>query len=149
VGSAPAPRLANAVLAEYQAAGLDYGPPAAPIETLDELGRVVGMSPAVLAAIRPHLTLYGPPQPNAATADPIVAAALAAASRAEIAPSPLQPPPDVLTTRIVAAAVRSEQRKFDPLRDCPFWRRAAQWLPSARLGQPLLIPIGCSPEIPC
>jgi general secretion pathway protein K len=104
VGSAPAPRLANAVLAEYQAAGLDYGPPAAPIETLDELGRVVGMSPAVLAAIRPHLTLYGPPQPNAATADPIVAAALAAASRAEIAPSPLQPPPDVLTTRIVAAA---------------------------------------------
>jgi general secretion pathway protein K len=104
VGSAPAPRLANAVLAEYQAAGLDYGPPAAPIETLDELGRVVGMSPAVLAAIRPHLTLYGPPQPNAATADPIVAAALASASLAEIAPSPLQPPPDVLTTRITATA---------------------------------------------
>jgi general secretion pathway protein K len=104
VGSAPAPRPPNALLAEYQAAGLDHGPPAAPIETLDELGRVVGMTPAVLAAIRPHLTLYGPPQPNAATADPIVAAALASASLAEIAPSPLQPPPDVLTTRITATA---------------------------------------------
>jgi general secretion pathway protein K len=104
VGSAPAPRPPNALLAEYQAAGLDHGPPAAPIETLDELGRVVGMTPAVLAAIRPHLTLYGPPQPNAGTPDPIVAAALATASRAEVAPSPLQPPPDVLTTRITATA---------------------------------------------
>ena len=104
VGSAPAPRPPNVVLAEYQAAGLDHGPPAAPIETLEELGRVIGMTPAVLAAIRPHLTLYGPPQPNAATVDPIVAAALTAASQAEIAPSPLQPPPDVLTTRITANA---------------------------------------------
>jgi general secretion pathway protein K len=104
VGTAPAPRPPNALLAEYQAAGLDYAPPAAPIETLDELGRVVSMTPAVLAAIRPHLTLYGPPQPNAGTADPIVAAALATASRADIAPSPLQPPPDVLTTRITATA---------------------------------------------
>jgi hypothetical protein len=44
------------------------------------------------------------PQPNAGTADPIVAVALATASRAEVAPSPLQPPPDVLTTRITATA---------------------------------------------
>ena len=105
VGSAPAPRPPNALLAEYRAAGLDYGPPGAPLETLDELGRVVGVTPALLAAIRPHLTLYGPPQPDSTTADPIVAAALAAASRAEVAPSPLQPPPDVLTTRITATAL--------------------------------------------
>jgi general secretion pathway protein K len=104
VGSAPAPLPPNVLLAEYQATGLDYGPPAAPLETLDELGRVVGMNPAALATIRPHLTLYGPPQPNAATADPVVAAALTAASQAEVAPSPLQPPPDVLTARITATA---------------------------------------------
>jgi len=103
-GSAPAPRPPNALLAEYRAAGLDYGPPSAPLETLDELGRVVGVTPALLAAIRPHLTLYGPPQPDSSAADPIVAAALAAASRVEVAPSPLQPPPDVLTTRITATA---------------------------------------------
>jgi general secretion pathway protein K len=105
VGSAPAPRPPNVLLAEYQAAGLDYGPPGAPLETVDELGRVLGMTPDILAAIRPHLTLYGPPQPNAATADSIVAAALAKTSQAEVAPSALQPPPDVLTTRITATAL--------------------------------------------
>jgi general secretion pathway protein K len=102
VGSAPAPRPPNVLLAEYQAAGLDYGPPTEPLETLDELGRVVGVTPAVLAAIRPHLTLYGPPQPNAAIADPVVAAALATTAAVTAAPSASQPPPDVLTTRITA-----------------------------------------------
>jgi general secretion pathway protein K len=106
VGSAPAPRLANAVLAEYQAAGLDYGPPAAPIETLDELGRVIGMTPAVLAAIRPHLTLFGPPEPNPASADPVVAAALAEVSPPSQTPNPPnQPSFDLLTVRIEASAV--------------------------------------------
>jgi general secretion pathway protein K len=104
VGSAPVARPQNAVLAEYSAAGLDYGPPAAPLETLDELGRVLGMTPAVLAAIRPHLTLFGPPQPSSATTDPFVAAALAETAQAEAVQSALQPPPDVATTRITATA---------------------------------------------
>jgi general secretion pathway protein K len=107
VGSAPAPRPPNMLLAEYQGAGLDYAPPGAPLETLDELGRVLGMTPTGFAAIRPHLTLYGPPQASAASLDPIVAAALAAASQAEAVPSALQPPPDVLTTRITATAFGS------------------------------------------
>jgi hypothetical protein len=38
------------------------------LETIEELGRVLGITPAVLAAIRPHLTLFGPPEPSAATA---------------------------------------------------------------------------------
>ena len=105
VGSAPAPRPPNVLLAEYQAAGLNYRPPGAPLETIDELGRVLGMTPAILAALRPHLTLYGPPQPNAATADPVVGAALAATAAIAVAPSASQPPPDVLTTRITAAAL--------------------------------------------
>jgi general secretion pathway protein K len=102
VGSAPAPRPPNVVLADYRAAGLDYGPPGAPLESLDELGRVLGMTPAILTAIRPHLTLFGPPQPSAATPDPVVAAALAEASRAATASLANQPPPDVLTARITA-----------------------------------------------
>jgi general secretion pathway protein K len=76
VGSAPDVSPQSAA-ANYQAAGLDYSPPGEPFETLDELSRVLGMTPAVLAAIRPHLTLYGPPVPNPANADPVVVAALA------------------------------------------------------------------------
>jgi general secretion pathway protein K len=106
VGSAPAARPQNAVLADYSAAGLDYGPPSAPIETLDELGRVIGMTPAVLAAIRPHLTLFGPPEPNPASADPVVAAALAEVSPPSQTPNPPnQPSFDLLTVRIEASAV--------------------------------------------
>lgn len=105
VGSAPDPRPQAALFADYRAAGLDYGPPGAPFETLDELGRVLGMTPTVLAAIRPHLTLFGPPQPNPADADPVVAAALAQASQAsQGAPAADQTPPDVVTVRIIAIA---------------------------------------------
>src|SRR5215468_3967529 len=37
VGSAPAPRPPNVLLAEYQAAGLNYAPPGAQLEAIDEL----------------------------------------------------------------------------------------------------------------
>lgn len=105
VGSAPEGRPQNVVLAGYQAAGLDYGPPGEPLETLDELGRVLNMTPTVLAAIRPHLTLFGPPVPNPASADPVVAAALAESAQGAQAPvPPNQPPPDLLTVRITATA---------------------------------------------
>jgi len=106
-GSAPVARPQSAVLADYRAAGLDYGPPGAPFETPDELGRVIGMPPATLAAIRPHLTLFGPPQPNAASTDPFVAATLSETANAETVPSASQPPPDVLTTRITVTAFGS------------------------------------------
>jgi hypothetical protein len=43
-------------------------------ETLDELGRIWGMTPAILTVIRPHLTPLGPPQPSAASLDPVGAA---------------------------------------------------------------------------
>lgn len=110
VGSAGVPQRQDAVLAEYRAAGLDYGPPGAPIETLGELGRVLGITPAVLTAILPHLTLFGPAEPNPATTDPVVAAALAlVAPQQATAGSPLlpaRPPaaPDVTTVRITALA---------------------------------------------
>jgi len=105
VGSAAAARPPEALVAEYRAAGLDYGPPSGPIETLGELGRVLGMSPAVLTAIRPHLTLFGPAEPNPATTDPVVAAALAlSAPTAPPIPQAGQPPPEALTVRITALA---------------------------------------------
>ena len=106
VGSAAAPRPQEALLTDYRAAGLDYGPPGAPFETLGELGRVIGMTPAVLLAIRPHLTLFGPQEPNPATTDPVVAAALAMTSTA--GQPVVQPGPaaaqDALMVRITALA---------------------------------------------
>jgi len=105
VGAAATPRPQNALLAEYRAAGLDYGPPGEPLETLDELGRVLSMTPATFAAIRPHLTLFGPPEPNPVSTDPLVAAALALISQAgPPAPATNQGPPDQLTVRITALA---------------------------------------------
>ncbi len=105
-GSATAPRPQEALVADYRAAGLDYGPPSAPIETLSELGRVLGVTPAVLIAIRPHLTLFGPSEPNPATTDPVVAAALAMSSTTgqPVVQPGLPAPPDALTVRITALA---------------------------------------------
>jgi general secretion pathway protein K len=108
VGSAPMPRPQDALFADYRAAGLDYGPPGAPFETMDELSRVLGMTPALFTAAQPHLTLFGPAEPNRTGADPIVAAALAAIPQLGQAAPPASPAPtDLLTMRISAAAVGS------------------------------------------
>src|SRR5207237_1600440 len=80
VGTAAPGHSAEDATTDYAEAGLDYAPPRQPMETLDELARVLGMTPAVLSAIRPHLTVYGPRAPDPAAADPTVAAALAFAS---------------------------------------------------------------------
>jgi general secretion pathway protein K len=104
VGSAQDPRPPEAILADYRAAGLDYQPPGAPLESLDELGRVLGVTPAVLAALRPHLSLYAPAEPSRRGTDPVVAAALAMAAQSGEA-TPTEPtPPDVVTARITAVA---------------------------------------------
>jgi general secretion pathway protein K len=106
VGSAPVTRSQEARVAEYRAAGLDYGPPGTPLETIDELSRVLGMTPATLAAIRPHLTLFGPPEPSPATTDLVVAAAVAEVTQTGQPFSPgNQTPPDALTVRITALAL--------------------------------------------
>jgi general secretion pathway protein K len=104
VGSAGVPRPQNALIAEYRAAGLDYGPPGAPLETLDELDRVLGMTPDTLMAIRPHLTLFGTGEPNPATTDPIVAAALALLPQTGTAAALSPAPADALTVRMTAVA---------------------------------------------
>ncbi len=52
-------------LAQYQRAGRSYGPPGRPFGDIDELGAVLGMTPGLLAALRPHLSLV-----NFATIEP-------------------------------------------------------------------------------
>ncbi len=78
--------------AAYRAAGHDYVPPDAPFESLDELGLVLGMTPALLARLTPHLSLYRNGAPDPASADPVVAAALEAWSGQR--PTPTSAPPD-------------------------------------------------------
>jgi general secretion pathway protein K len=54
-------------LSEYQAAGLPYGPGNQLFDSVDEIGLVVGMTPAVLARTKPFLSIYregDPPAPN-------------------------------------------------------------------------------------
>jgi general secretion pathway protein K len=60
--------------ARYQAAGYTYMPSGAPFESIGELRDVIGMTPQVLAALRPHLTVYSSSDPG--IGDPVVAAAL-------------------------------------------------------------------------
>jgi general secretion pathway protein K len=54
---------------EYRAAGLKYRPSNAPFDTIGELRRVLGMSPAIFARIADSITVYSrQPGVNAATA---------------------------------------------------------------------------------
>jgi general secretion pathway protein K len=45
-------------LAQYQAAGLPYGPANQLYDNLDEIGLVTGMTPALLARMKPFLSIY-------------------------------------------------------------------------------------------
>jgi general secretion pathway protein K len=80
LGSGPAGRR-NATFLRYQRAGLDYAPSGAPIDSIDELGAVIGMTPNLLARLKPHLTLFTEADPRTTTHDPIVARALALAGK--------------------------------------------------------------------
>ena len=76
VGTPRGAQAQEALLAEYRGAGLDYAPPGEPLETIGELRRVLGMTPQVFDAIRPHLSLFAPAEPNMAQADPVVKGAM-------------------------------------------------------------------------
>ena len=63
-------------LAEYRAAGRNYGPPGTPFRTTEELGLVLGMTPDLLARLSPHVSVLQDNEPDPAIADPIVLSAL-------------------------------------------------------------------------
>jgi general secretion pathway protein K len=51
-------RPSGAEAPEYKAANLKYGPGNAPFETIEEVARVLGMTPAVFQRIAPLITVY-------------------------------------------------------------------------------------------
>lgn len=61
-------------------AGVGYAPPGEPLETLDELRLVVGMTPAMYACLAPHLSLFQLGVPASRASDPAVARAMAVAA---------------------------------------------------------------------
>ena len=72
-----ATRPGNAAL-RYRAEGRAYAPSGAPFAHLDELGAVRGMTPELLARLKPHLTLFTDIDVAPASSDPIVARTLEA-----------------------------------------------------------------------
>jgi general secretion pathway protein K len=76
------PAWLRAETARYRAAGREYAPSGLPFRRVSDLGAVLGMSPALLARVAPHLTVYSDADPTTATHDRVVASALSAASGA-------------------------------------------------------------------
>jgi general secretion pathway protein K len=110
--------------APYRAAGLAYGPPEAPFETIDELRDVIGMTPDLFNALQPYLTLYTDRPPDAVLAPPVVRAALGdlgAAAR----PAGLGDVFDIEATAVAADGgriVREAVVKFGPAANGRPWR---------------------------
>lgn len=118
VGTARVLRSPDELAAEYKGAALDYVPPEAPLESLEELIRVRGMTAATFAAMRPHLTLFGRREPNPATIDPAVAAAIRFAAQSNATTSASGPVftgvgQDARVVRILAQAQGPGHSKVD------------------------------------
>ena len=91
VGPGDKPRPLGAKKDEYASAGRSYGPPNAPLESLDELQLVLGMTPEIHARVRPYLTIFtagGDPDPKKAS--PVVRNALLLAARARKPPQAVE-----------------------------------------------------------
>jgi general secretion pathway protein K len=97
---------------QYQAAGLPYGPPGAPFESVDELREVLGMTPQLFALMAPHVTVLTDGDPDMSTLDPVVARALAdaAGGAQEVSVMPIGDTDLVL--RVTATAVGTGQARY-------------------------------------
>ena len=85
VGSETEPRALGAEMRQYMDAGRSYGPPNALIESIDELQLVLGMTPEILALVRPYLTIHTEStEPNGNNFPVVVQRALALAARASM-----------------------------------------------------------------
>mgnify|MGYP002478941141 CR=1 FL=1 len=91
--------------ARYLAAGLSYRPPRAAFQTVDEVGLVLGMTPALLRAVGPHLSVTQSNDPDPGLADSVVRRALHAAGTLPAPPAGGNRPDSI----VVEIAVRNGQ----------------------------------------
>lgn len=94
----------------YRGAGLDYTPPDAPFRSVEELGLVIGMTPALLARLAPNMTVFREGDPEGTLAPPLVQEAIHDVS----GPGPFPPPaPEgVRVLTVTAAAAGREGGRF-------------------------------------
>src|SRR6201995_5714213 len=86
-------------ISQYRSARLDYAPPGAPFETLEEIQRVIGMTPDLYRRLKPNLSIYQTGDPDISVASPAVAKALRTLN--------LPPqPPNADVTQIVSIVAR-------------------------------------------
>lgn len=114
-----APEPGTEAADDYRDAGLDYGPRGGPFVHTQEIWRVPGLPPALVAAALPVLTVYnGRSEINLDTADPLVRAAMERAASLAEANSDLQSPAssDEEGAGKVAAAAGSTKRGGDAVR---------------------------------
>lgn len=91
-------------LDRYRAAGRSFAPAGLPFRDTAELGQVIGMTPALLAALGPHLSVYADAGLTYAHADPVVQAVTRALNGGAAPPADLSPPPAVITITATAGA---------------------------------------------
>ncbi len=97
----------------YVAAGRDYGPPGAKLQSLDELGLIVGMTPALLERLLPHLSLARDRPPDPTAADAVVMRALAAIAGPSAAAAPAPGGSmELSVVRVVAVALGPGRARF-------------------------------------
>lgn len=76
------PRPLGAKAPQYAAAGLPYGPPGTPMQDVEEVRSVLGMTEPLFERLAPHLTVLTDSDPDLRTRDLVVARALIDASGA-------------------------------------------------------------------
>jgi general secretion pathway protein K len=81
------PRPGGAKEPQYRAAGRVYAPADTSFHSVAELGLVLGMNPAMLDLLRPHLTVFTSVNPIGASSDPLVARAIQSATSAGSRPT--------------------------------------------------------------
>jgi len=90
------------MIARYQAAGMSYAPTGEAFASVDELGLVIGMTPDLLARLKPHLTIDSGGGIDTDHPDPIVAQALKQVPPSLLPPGPTQSGADAVTVDAVA-----------------------------------------------
>ncbi len=83
---APGNRDATDIL--YRTAGLSAAPTGQPFRSVDELGLVLGMTPALLDRLRPHFSVYARGALDFAQADPVIRNAVLGLNGGQPPPAP-------------------------------------------------------------
>ena len=96
------------VVAQYRKAGMPAAPDGAPFRSLDELGLVMGMTPELLARLRPHLSVYAQGPIDFEQADPVVREAVLGLGGG----APPAPPPRPAVIEVTSDATARDGSRF-------------------------------------